>query len=94
MFKTEEMFKNREIIETEKLKKKNVGKCFIIEMIVITTEEIVENWEFVINGNWLRNKKGYWVFATNFDFLIPISLQPNVVDLGYFKLWTLLDQII
>ena len=28
------MFKNREIIETEKLKKKNVGKCFIIEMMV------------------------------------------------------------
>ena len=43
MFKTEEMFKNREIIETEKWKKKNVGNCFIIEMIVITTEEIVEN---------------------------------------------------
>ena len=28
------------------------------------------------------------------DFLITISLEPNVVDLRYFKLWILLDQII
>ena len=35
-----------------------------------------------------------WVFATNSDFLITISLEPNVVDLRYFKLWILLDQII
>ena len=27
-------------------------------------------------------------------FLIPLSLQPDDVDLGYFKLWILLDQII
>ena len=27
-----------------------------------------------------------WVFATNYDFQIPISLRPNVVDLRYFKL--------
>ena len=26
------------------------------------------------------------ILATNFDFLIPISLQPNVVDFRYFKL--------
>ncbi len=38
----------------------------------------------------LRN----WVFATNSDFLITISLKPNVVDLRYFKLWILLNQII
>ena len=25
-------------------------------------------------------------FATNSDFIIPISLQPNVVSLRYFKL--------
>ena len=28
------------------------------------------------------------------DFLISISLEPNVGDLRYFKLWILLDQII
>ena len=28
-----------------------------------------------------------WVSATNSDFLIPLSLQPNVVDLRYFTLW-------
>ena len=27
-----------------------------------------------------------WVLATNSDFLIPISLQPAVVDLSYFRL--------
>ena len=27
-----------------------------------------------------------WVFATNSDFLIPISLQPDGVNLQYFKL--------
>ena len=37
---------------------------------------------------------GYWVFSTNTDFLIPISLQDNVVDLRYLKLGILLDLII
>ena len=40
--------------------------------------------------NYTRN----WVFVTNSDFLITISLEPNVADLRYFKLWILLDQII
>ena len=35
-----------------------------------------------------------WVFVTNSAFLNPISLEPNVVDLRYFKLWILLIQII
>ena len=35
-----------------------------------------------------------WAFATKSDFLITISLEPNVADLRYFKLWILLDQII
>ena len=34
-----------------------------------------------------------WVFATNSDFQFPISVEPNVVDIRYFKLWTLLDWI-
>ena len=38
--------------------------------------------------------KRNWVFATNSDFLIPIYLQPNVVDLRYFKLWIMLDVMI
>ena len=37
--------------------------------------------------------KRNWVFATNSDFLISISFEPNVVDPRYFKLWILLDQI-
>jgi len=35
-----------------------------------------------------------WVFATTSDFLIPKYFQPNIVDLRYFKLWIMLDQII
>ena len=31
-----------------------------------------------------------WVFATNSDVLIPISLQHNSVNLRNFKLWILL----
>ena len=34
-----------------------------------------------------------WVFATNSDFLISISLQPNAVDLRYFKLLILINKI-
>ena len=26
-----------------------------------------------------------WVFASNSDFLITLSLEPNVADLRYFK---------
>ena len=35
-----------------------------------------------------------WIFVTNSDFLITISLKPNVADLTYFKQCILLDQII
>ena len=34
------------------------------------------------------------VHATNSDFQITVSLQPNVKDTRYFKLWIQLDQII
>ena len=35
-----------------------------------------------------------WVYATNSDFLVPKSFEPNVLHLRYFKLWILLDEII
>ena len=35
-----------------------------------------------------------WVFATNSDLLISISLLHNVVDPEYFKLWIPVDQIL
>jgi len=35
-----------------------------------------------------------WVFATKSDFMITISLETNFIDLRYFKLWILLNQII
>ena len=37
--------------------------------------------------------KRIWVFATNSDILIPLSLQPNVVNFWHFKLLIVLDQI-
>ena len=40
-----------------------------------------------------RNKKKY-VFSTNSVLPIPITFQPIVVNLWYFKLWIMLDQII
>ena len=38
--------------------------------------------------------KGIESLQPQTDFLIPISLQPNVVNLSYFKLCILLDKII
>ena len=35
-------------------------------------------------------KERNWVFATNSEFIIPISLEFNVANLWYFKL-TLFD---
>jgi len=35
------------------------------------------------NGLLLESAKNY---ATNYEFIIPISLDSNVVDLRYFKL--------
>ena len=45
---------------------------------------------FNLKTNCKRNK----VFATNFEFFIPISFQPNFVYFSYVKLWILLDKII
>ena len=42
----------------------------------------------------LTNRERNWVVATNSECLITISLQPDVVDFLYFKLWILLDQIV
>jgi len=36
--------------------------------------------------NYAKCLIGNWVFATNLHFLTPISLQPDGVDLWYFKL--------
>ena len=46
-----------------------------------------------INLPWGYVKSHTKVFVTNSDFLNLISLLPNVVDLRYFKLLILLDQI-
>ena len=43
--------------------------------------DVAERWYFQRN----------WVFVTNSDFL---WLQSNVIELRYFKLWILLDEII
>ena len=60
----------------------------------------INNFSLILNGidifkpyvilTWEQRN---WVFVTNSDFIIPISLQSNFVDVRYFKLWILLDQI-
>ena len=59
---------------------------FVLEL---KTEIILS---YSLNMSFIANKN--WFFATNSDFLIPKSLQPNVVDPWYFKLWIMLEQII
>ena len=45
-----------------------------------------------VQFGFMKCNKRNWVFVTNSDFLIP-SFQPNIIDLRYFKLWILLEQI-
>ena len=56
---------------------------------------LIKRWK-VQGGNIKKVQEGerVWVLVTNSDFLIPISWQPNFVDLIYFNQGILLDQII
>ena len=56
----------------------------------------IGSWKYLNRQKVLRFlfSKRDWVFGTNSDFLIPVSLQPGVVDRRYFKQWVMLDQII
>ena len=68
-----------------------------IFLISYVTTWILRNCIFLIDyvTTWiLRNSfsplpQRSCVFATYSDFVIPISLKPDVVDLTYFKLWIL-----
>ena len=40
-----------------------------------------------INADFKNMFQRIWVFATNSDILIPLSLQPNGVNLWYFRLF-------
>ena len=53
----------------------------------------LQHWVATIGTKKTKNYKRNWVFVTNSDFLIPISLHFNVGDLRYFKLSIILDQI-
>ena len=46
-----------------------------------------------VNHPIYKNGQWNWVIYTHSDFLFTISLEPNVVDPRYLKLWILLDQI-
>ena len=43
-----------------------------------------------LDKHWIKplskRQQGNWVFATNYDFTIAISFQPDCVNLWYFKL--------
>ena len=44
------------------------------------------NLKYKLNDKIRKNEQRNWVFATNFNFLIPIFFKPNGVNLWYFKL--------
>ena len=58
--------------------------------------DLYEQWCILVKINFSifsNSLQRNWVFHTN-NVLIPKSLQPNVVDLRYFKLLVLLYQIV
>ena len=57
-------------------------------------KEMFEEKQVEISGNVKTSQERNWVFAINSYFLIPISLQPDVVDFGNFKLQVLLSQLV
>ena len=61
----------------------------------MTTKNVVKYCSKLIRclGTYFSKERN-WVFAKNSDFQLTISLEPNVADLRYFKLWILLNQII
>ena len=63
-----------------------------IKYIALTNTNYVKSKQYSNEniGKWKR----YWVYYTNSNFLIPITLKPNWIDLKYFKLWIWFDEII
>ena len=57
-------------------------KLFKLESYKIFLFSLDKNLEFYFFRCWQRNG----VFATNINVLIPISLHPDGLNLGYFKL--------
>ena len=49
---------------------------------------------YFVSINFLSNIERNLVFVTNSDFLVSMSLQPNAVDLRYFKLYILIEKVI
>ena len=49
------------------------------------------NINFIIS---VLERQTSWVFVTNPNILILISLQPDAVNLWYFKLWIMSSQIV
>ena len=61
---------------------------FLTITIVMNNHRITKTWVlkiwricFICDSHQVNSKKRNWVSATNSEFLISISLQPNVVDL-------------
>ena len=55
--------------------------------------KIKDNWikSPLLSNTVYKTEHKLQFLSQSFDFLIPIFLQPNVVDLQYFKLWILQD---
>ena len=57
------------------------------DLFCVNTVKLYTSWNTAIRILFgLPRKTQRYFIATNSDFIIPISRQPNVVDLKYFKL--------
>ena len=63
------------------------GKCEKKRLLFYESAQTSSDFTRVPVWEKLRN----WVFATNSDFLIPISLQPTVADLRNLEEWIMLS---
>ena len=79
-----------------------LANYFLVRLVLLSrsnpdifnlTDRLMDHEEERSQGTFFSAKRN-WVVATNSDFLIPISLVPNVVDLSYFKLLILLHWLI
>ena len=72
---------------------KRISKEPYIQTFMLTNLKEFVSW-FMSFLTFLSYQKNLKEIVANSNFVIPIYFQPSVVDLRYFKLQILLDQII
>ena len=74
---------NRKLIETKYLEETYFK---LISLHIFYLLHNLDIGELLQHNYWILKIVSIEFFATNSDFIIPISLQPKIVHLGYFKL--------